>query len=273
MTKSDVYYRIIFVKKIFFLFVAFMSLAIVVPAFAAYPVKPTPPEAPPLPEISGEYTVPGRPNLILRVIPHPEKPNHTTKVTKAVCTADNDSTEVVSGAGWHLKDCTTTYRVNYASVPSTVGASAADTAFTNAFATWDNLVTDVTIVKGSSTNVKRARFDSQNAVFFGRLSSSSIGITYIWYYPSTGEVAEVDTAYNSRYRWSYTPYTVSACGTDNSFDLQNIATHEKGHWFGLDDEYDGAYFDNTMYGYGDLGELKKDTLTAGDTANLTAIYK
>lgn len=258
-------------KKLIVSLVVILSL-FVSPAFAAYPVKPTPPEPPALPEISGEYVVPNRPDLLLRVIPHPEKPNHRSVVTQAVCTADNDSTAVTSSAGWHLKNGTTIYRVNYSTVPSTVGSSVAKTVFTNSFASWDSFVSSVNIVEGSPTTVKRAKFDSQSVLFFGRLASSSIGITYIWYYPSTGEVAEVDTVYNSRYNWSYTPYNTGACGNSNSYDLQNIATHEDGHWFGLDDMYSTDYVDNTMYGYGDLGELKKDTLTTGDKAGLSAIY-
>ena len=247
-------------------------LLIASPAFAAYPVKPTPPEAPPLPEISGLYAVPNRSDMLLRVIAHPEKPNHRTVVTQAVCTADNESSAIVGPAGWHLKNGTTTYRVNYATVPPTIGVSVAKTVFANSFASWDSLVSSVDIVEGSPTTVKRVRYDRQNAVLFGRITSSAIGITYIWYYTATHEVAEVDTIYNSRFSWSYTPYNEAACGNSNSFDLQNIATHEKGHWFGLDDEYDAAYVDNTMYGYGDLGELKKDTLTTGDKAGLSAIY-
>lgn len=256
----------------------FLSLVIAFPALAVHTTKPTPPkppEEPALPEINGLYTVPDRPNMLLRVIAHPEKPkkpNHRDPVSMPVCTADNDSGAIVGAAGWHLKNGTTTYRVNYSTIPYSVGPAAAKEAFANSFAAWDSLVDGVTVVEGPVTNARRARFDGQNAIFFGRLSASTIGVTYIWYYLATGEVAEVDTAYNSRFSWSYTPYTESACGNSNSFDLQNIGTHEKGHWFGLDDEYDASYSDNTMYGYGDVGELKKDTLTTGDKAGLSAIY-
>lgn len=258
-------------KKFIAILVVISSL-VVSPAFAAYPQKPVAPEPTALPEISGEYVVPNRPDLLLRVIPHPEKPNHTAQVTKAVCTADNDSTAVTSSAGWHFAPGTYTYRINLSTVPSSVGSSAAKTAFTNAFYTWDNLVSGVNIIEGSSTTVKRAKLDSQNAIMWSRLASSSIAVTYIWYYPSSGETAEVDTIYNSRYRWSYTPLDSASCGVDGTYDVQNIATHENGHWFGLDDQYDVAYVDNTMYGYGDLGELKKDTVTTGDRAGLSAIY-
>jgi len=37
-------------------------------------------------------------------------------------------------------------------------------------------------------------------------------------------------------------------------DVQDIVTHEFGHWFGLDDLYSEADYWLTMYGYADYGE-------------------
>ena len=45
-----------------------------------------------------------------------------------------------------------------------------------------------------------------------------------------------------------------------------------GHIFGLDDLYDSGDQDLTMYGYGDRGELKKDTLGDGDTLGMREMY-
>ena len=45
-----------------------------------------------------------------------------------------------------------------------------------------------------------------------------------------------------------------------------------GHWFGLDDEYDTAYSNNTMFGYGSKAELKKITLENGDKIGIDNIY-
>ena len=63
------------------------------------------------------------------------------------------------------------------------------------------------------------------------------------------------------------------CAYIESYDAQNILTHEIGHWFGLDDEYDATNYQNaTMYGYGSKTEVKKNTLTDGDINGLRAIY-
>ena len=78
---------------------------------------------------------------------------------------------------------------------------------------------------------------------------------------------------NKKFSWSWTPYNISnLCSVQNTYDAQNILTHEIGHWFGLDDHYTTEYQENTMYGYGSKNEVKKDTLTIGDVLGLNLIY-
>ncbi|KKS06624.1 MAG: hypothetical protein UU61_C0036G0031 [Parcubacteria group bacterium GW2011_GWB1_41_4] len=97
-------------------------------------------------------------------------------------------------------------------------------------------------------------------------------MTYIWY-DNTGLAVEVDTIMNKKFSWSWTPYNISnLCSVQNTYDAQNILTHEIGHWFGLDDHYTTEYQENTMYGYGSKNEVKKDTLTIGDVLGLNLIY-
>ncbi len=50
-------------------------------------------------------------------------------------------------------------------------------------------------------------------------------------------------------------------------------THEAGHWLMLSDLYNGRDSLLTMYGYGDYGELYKDTLAYGDELGVEKIYK
>jgi hypothetical protein len=100
-----------------------------------------------------------------------------------------------------------------------------------------------------------------------RLSASTIGVTYVWYYTSSGEVAEVDTIFNNHYSWAVfenAPDCQNAPGDPDAYDLQNIAVHEFGHWIGLDDLYGDADKDLTMFGFGAGGEVKKRTLEQGD---------
>jgi hypothetical protein len=55
-------------------------------------------------------------------------------------------------------------------------------------------------------------------------------------------------------------------------DLQNIATHEFGHAVGLDDVYENACSEVTMYGYSTEMETKKRTLEQPDIKGFLTIY-
>lgn len=226
------------------------------------------------PDEDGDYPVPGKKYLRLRVIAHPKKPKEGRKPTpiqQQACTPDNDQSTQVNLAGWHLKPGQTTYRVSYLTVPSSVGNAAAKTAIANAFSTWDTNINSVSFIEGVAGTASRSRFDGQNAVLWRRQSLSTLAIAYTWYNTLTKEAVETDLVFNARQKWSFTPYS-SACSGLDSYDVQNIATHEAGHWAGLDDMYGIGDRDLTMYGYGDKNELKKDTLTTGDLSAIAALY-
>lgn len=167
------------------------------------------------------------------------------------------------------------YRVNSLSTPSSV-KSVFPTVVSNSFSTWGTLTNGVLFTNSGATSINRARNDGQNIVAWSRLSRSTLGVTYIWYNPDSGTVINVDTLLNSRLSWSWTnPNSVDEdqfCPTTNTYDVQNILVHELGHWVGLGDLYDQADEDLTMYGYGSLRELKKDTLESGDTLGVQSIY-
>jgi hypothetical protein len=83
------------------------------------------------------------------------------------------------------------------------------------------------------------------------------------------------------FNWSYTtPIPVSVDYSDPSnnsnyagtYDIRNIMTHEAGHWIMLGDLYNNGDSFLTMYGYGSLGELKKDTLGKGDVIGVRKAY-
>jgi len=122
-----------------------------------------------------------------------------------------------------------------------------------------------------STTAKNAKLDGTNAILWKRISGSALAITYSWSSRISGQLVESDTIFNSRYLWSYTAYTTDCGGVAGTYDVQNIGTHEFGHWIGLDDLYASADKDLTMYGYGDMAELKADTLGLGDVTGVNTV--
>jgi hypothetical protein len=103
---------------------------------------------------------------------------------------------------------------------------------------------------------------------FKRLGDRTLAVTFTWRW-NTGEY-ESDTAFNTQARWFQAAGEGDGCyeGT-NQFDLQNTATHEFGHVFGLS-HVSSAF--NTMAPTATTGETYKRSLASGDAAGIRAIY-
>jgi hypothetical protein len=108
--------------------------------------------------------------------------------------------------------------------------------------------------------------DGYNVVCTGHLGNGgTIAANYYWYNRKTKVVTENDIVFNSDLPWTTN-------GDPNAYDVQNICTHETGHDLVLDDLYKSYQSEMTMYGYGALGETKKQTLEFGDIDGIKAIY-
>jgi hypothetical protein len=122
---------------------------------------------------------------------------------------------------------------------------------------------------GSSNNV--------NEVGWASLSNSypnAIAVTMIWY-GRDKHIVEIDTAMNSDFDWTQNVVTGDPdmqTGDPAYYDVQDIMTHEAGHWLVLNDLYTAAAGEQTMYGYGWTGELKARSLESGDIAGLRKVY-
>jgi len=104
---------------------------------------------------------------------------------------------------------------------------------------------------------------------------NAIAVTMVWYDPLSKVIVEVDMAMNSALPWKQNTITDdpnSSSGDPDCFDVQDIATHEAGHWLMLGDLYNKPTASQTMYGYGSKGEMSKRSLESGDLAGLRAIY-
>ncbi|MGB9853936.1 MAG: matrixin family metalloprotease [Candidatus Bathyarchaeales archaeon] len=142
--------------------------------------------------------------------------------------------------------------------------SAVVATITAAAETWDaNTIFELFAYQGT-TSRSAGRRDGYNVVAWGLYpSGQAIAVTYIWYRGDA--IIETDTIMNTRFKWSLT-------GEAGKMDVQNIMTHEFGHWCGLDDLYDDKDYWLTMYGYASYGETYKQTLGLGDILGLQTIY-
>jgi len=141
--------------------------------------------------------------------------------------------------------------------------SAVVTTITASANTWD-IETSYQVFNYKGTTSKTAgRRDGYNVVSWGHYFPGAIAVTYIWY--SGSRIIETDCRMNTYYKWSLT-------AESGKMDVQNIMTHEFGHWCGLADLYTDADYWLTMYGYGDYGETYKRTLGLGDINGLEAVY-
>jgi len=228
------------------------------------------------PEKEGTYDVSGHPNLKVKVfIHHPKDIRPIPTPTTPTITCPNDdvnSTALVPALKWKLPS-NWNYTLNISSVPTSVDSKNLPIIAEKAFYQWTNAPGfNINIARTSlDTTINRSRLDGVNIIAWGRASNSALAITYTWYYPSTGLVAEVDTIINQQFPWFWNADN-NMCTDQRSYDVQNILTHELGHWMGLDDRYTSEFVNNTMYGYGSKGETKKDTLTSGDINGVSSIY-
>ncbi len=123
------------------------------------------------------------------------------------------------------------YYVGNVSVPN-VTASQLQAAVAASFVTWQNVPTAGLSSLFSGMTGARADALGDGLSVLGFVADPSepdvLGSTSWMIDDVTGEIVESDIFFNSVIPWS-----VSAAGETNRFDLQSIATHEIGHLWGL----------------------------------------
>lgn len=137
--------------------------------------------------------------------------------------------------------------------------------------------------------------DAYNVVGWADLTDTdydgAIAVCIVWYYRNTKHIVEVDTALNSDSYFTWWQNDPGENWTEEGaeilvdsegetvppydVDVQNIMTHEAGHWLMLLDLYDEdeATMAQTMYGISAEMELQKRSLECGDEAGIQKIYQ
>jgi len=145
-----------------------------------------------------------------------------------------------------------------------LSVSAVVTAITASAETWDKETAATVFSYQGTISLSAGKRDNYNVVAWGAYRAGVIAVTYIWY--SGDRILETDTRMNTAL------FTWSLGGEAGKMDVQNIMTHEFGHWCGLADLYGDVDYWLTMYGYSNYGETYKQTLGLGDIDGLEAWY-
>jgi hypothetical protein len=252
-----------------------------------------------IPKKDGIYPVPGHPDMQVQVnVYYPQdiqndsqdKTDNTATSNSTAATDSALSTNYRSQASYcrvsdpgsnlvdpkgntHLPLGKWTYQLNPSTAPSSVRNNLPSIASAS-FKPWSSAINGkITFVRGADTTVAQANSDDGiNLIAWGSgLPTGALAVTYAAYY-SNGTIVSTDTILNNSVPWSWTQYSTYACPKSTAYDVEDILTHELGHWTGLKDTYDTNYANNTMYGYAAMGEIKKDTLTQGDITAVKSIY-
>lgn len=98
--------------------------------------------------------------------------------------------------------------------------------------------------------------------------ASAYAVTTVWHSTRTGEIYDVDMEFNEDdHTYAVCP-TPAGC-TDGSVDLQNVVTHEAGHYFGL---AHSSVSTASMFASSSAGEVGKRILKADDLEGFCTIY-
>lgn len=201
--------------------------------------------------------------------PAPTETIAPTPTATATPTPSPTSSDLYKLRGYHW----TQFPVQYYIKPDVPGLSPSSVIneVVAAFNTWDSAVS-IPLCEYAGTTDAVMGLNERNEIQWVDFGDTRIiGQTAVWY---KGDViVETDIKMNTRMGWGI---DADGEGTENTltglYDVQNIATHEAGHGFGLADLYDTSATDMTMYGYSRTGEVKRISLGYGDILGIQALY-
>ncbi len=160
-----------------------------------------------------------------------------------------------------------------------MGAHAGDAkgAIVDAFTTWDSA--GVGLPKASfsiSSSAGEAKQDGVSRILYAPITvagmEDALALTVAYADAQTGVIKEADVIFNSKYKFrvfsTAAPQGDSVC--DGNYDVQNVATHETGHVYGLGEDLQDTT--TTMYIRSSPCETHKRTLSSSDQQVMTALY-
>lgn len=199
----------------------------------------------------------------------------------------SNAPQLYSYSGYHWADSTVPYWINPAD--SRIAENDAVNGITASFQTWqEDPNSQIEFAYQGLTTLYTPGLNAPvpdyiNVVGWANLSDSypnAIAVTLVWANRGNKRIVDCDTILNtdSSFAWTQAdiiadPDTILLPSTPAyDVDVQNIMTHEAGHWLQLNDLYSLPAAEQTMYGYAVDRELKKRSLESGDLAGVKRIY-
>ena len=177
----------------------------------------------------------------------------TTTTTSATTTSTCYASQ---GVRWSTN--AVTFKIG-ASVPATWA-----TSINAAAATWSSAGAAFSLKNNLSSTNELLYLDP--VAKYGTGYSNTYAVATSWTNTSTNQIVKATIEINTRFQWSTTAQA-------NMADVQNILTHEFGHWMRLGDLYSPTTCSEaTMWGTSPLGETKKRTLEQSDINGLISLY-
>ena len=125
--------------------------------------------------------------------------------------------------------------------------------------------------KHSNAHAGSPTKDGYNVISWEDLGSSTplhLGYSYVWYVTSNDSMEEADISLNNNAVVSWSAFSADTCAAD-CFDVENLVTHEMGHWFYLGHSCDTVA---TMYCYTDTLETMRRSPEECDVMGMKGEY-